>query len=69
MPEASLPVIFITSLFVGFSGALSPGPLLVLDIREAMRLGFRAGPLISLGHALLELLVVVGLVVAGYFLL
>jgi threonine/homoserine/homoserine lactone efflux protein len=59
MPDASLPVVFITSLFVGFSGALSPGPLLVLDIRESMRLGFRAGPLISLGHALLELLVVV----------
>ncbi len=59
MPDASLPVVFITSLLVGFSGALSPGPLLVLSIRESMRLGFRAGPLISLGHALLELLVVV----------
>jgi len=54
MPEASLPIIFATSFAVGFSGAITPGPLLVYSIREAIKRGFAAGPLVVLGHALLE---------------
>lgn len=61
MPLATLPLVFLTSFGVGFSGAMSPGPLLVFNISESVRRGFVAGPLVSLGHALLELAVVVAL--------
>ena len=59
MPEATLGAILTTSFLVGLSGAVAPGPLLVFNFQESLRVGFRAGPLVSLGHALLELLVVV----------
>ena len=38
-----------------------PGPLLALNIREAARRGFWAGPLLVSGHAIAELLIVVAL--------
>ena len=54
-----------TSFLVALSGALMPGPLLTLTVGEAARRGFWAGPLIIVGHALLELalvlLILVGL--------
>ncbi|MPZ97893.1 MAG: lysine transporter LysE [Dehalococcoidia bacterium] len=46
---------------VGLSGALSPGPLTVLAIREAPRRGWWAGPLATLGHGVVELALVVAL--------
>lgn len=39
---------------VGLSGALSPGPLTVLAIREGARHGWRAGPFATAGHAVAE---------------
>ncbi len=63
MPPATIPLIFATSFAVGFSGAITPGPLLVYSIRESFRRGVVAGPLVVAGHALLELVVVVGLAV------
>lgn len=53
-----------TSFIVALSGALMPGPLLTLTVGEAARRGFWAGPLIILGHALLELALVL-LLLAG----
>jgi len=47
--------IFATNLVMGFSGAMMPGPLLTVTINESARRGFKAGPLIVLGHAVLEL--------------
>jgi threonine/homoserine/homoserine lactone efflux protein len=46
---------------IGLSGALSPGPLTVLAIREAPRRGWWAGPLATLGHGVVELALVVAL--------
>jgi len=54
--------IFWTALVVGFSGAMMPGPLLTVTMGETARRGFVAGPLIVLGHAILEITLVVLLV-------
>jgi threonine/homoserine/homoserine lactone efflux protein len=52
-----------TSFIVALSGALMPGPLLTVTVGEAARRGFWAGPLIIVGHALLELALVILLLV------
>ena len=43
-----------TSFMIAFSGAVMPGPLLTITIGESVKRGARAGPLIIVGHALLE---------------
>lgn len=57
----ALIAIFFTSLVVAFSGAMMPGPLLTVTISEATRKGPLAGVLLISGHAILELLLLVGL--------
>jgi len=56
-----LAAIFATAFGVGLSGAMMPGPVLAVTIRGVAKSGFWFGPLIILGHALLELPVVLGL--------
>ncbi|MBM4034975.1 MAG: lysine transporter LysE [Planctomycetes bacterium] len=57
--------IFGSAFVIGLSGAMMPGPLLTACIGYTMERGFLAGgPLLVLGHALLELALVV-LVLAG----
>lgn len=60
MPVAFAPLlaIFSTSLLVGYSGALTPGPLLVVNISSVARGGFAAGLWVASGHAAAELAVV-----------
>ncbi len=55
----ALALLFLTSFMVGFSGAATPGPLLMVNITEVARRGFWAGPAVALGHSLLELVTVV----------
>ena len=55
---APILIIFANSFLVGFSGAVSPGPLLAFNIKETVRIGFIAGPLVVAGHSLLELVTV-----------
>lgn len=50
-----------SAFVLGFSGAMMPGPLLTVTIGESARRGFIAGPLIMIGHALLELALVLAL--------
>jgi len=61
VPEPALAALFAASFGVGFTGALMPGPLTTLAVRETMRRGFWAGPLLAAGHSLLELPLVIGL--------
>ena len=53
--------LFATSLLVGLSGAVAPGPLLTAVIGDVARTGFWTAPLLVLGHALLELVTVLAL--------
>ncbi len=60
----TLGALFLTSLAVGFSGAVSPGPLLLACLTRSARDGFRGGLFVTVGHAATELLAVV-LLLAG----
>ena len=46
------------SFAVSFGAVVSPGPVSAAIITEAPRQGWRVGPLVAFGHALLELLMV-----------
>jgi threonine/homoserine/homoserine lactone efflux protein len=50
----SIPLIFSSAFVIGLSGAMMPGPVLVATINRSARMGFKAGPLIVLGHAIIE---------------
>ena len=54
---------FLISFIVGFSGAMTPGPLLLVTISQTLKMGFIAAPLIIVGHSLLELAATAGLVI------
>lgn len=53
--------VFLISFTVAFSGALMPGPLLAGVIYESSRRGFKAGPLMILGHALAEIAMIISI--------
>jgi len=57
-----LTAIFGGSFALALSGALMPGPLLTVTVSESARTGFKAGPLLITGHALLESLLVIAIV-------
>lgn len=58
-PIVVLVGIFGTSFVLALSGALMPGPVLTVTITESSRRGFWAGPLIIVGHGILELCLVI----------
>jgi len=60
----SLLTIFAGAFVVGLSGAMAPGPVLTVTISETLKRGFKAGPMIVLGHAILEIILLV-LIVGG----
>ncbi|HEY8391444.1 MAG TPA: LysE family transporter [Capillibacterium sp.] len=51
--------IFMESLLIGYSGAVMPGSLLTYTLERSMQTGVKAGFMISLGHSLLELILVI----------
>lgn len=57
----ALLLIFTSSFVIALSGALMPGPLLTVTISESSRRGALAGPLMILGHGILELALVLAL--------
>jgi threonine/homoserine/homoserine lactone efflux protein len=54
--------IFLVSFTIALSGALMPGPLLATVIYESTKQGAKTGPLMILGHGLLEMLMLVLLI-------
>jgi len=61
MSLAALGAIFSTSFVVSLTGALAPGPVTTMAVREGVRRGFWAGPALAAGHGLIEGLMVIGL--------
>jgi len=59
-----LALIFLTAFFIAMSGALMPGPMLAVTIKESLQKGWIAGIYLSLGHGLTEI-VLIGLFVLG----
>ncbi|RJX33824.1 MAG: lysine transporter LysE [Desulfarculus sp.] len=51
-----------TSFIIGLSGAVMPGPVLAGTVTHAVRHGVLAGPLVVLGHAILEAALLLALV-------
>ncbi|MCD6137559.1 MAG: LysE family transporter [Deltaproteobacteria bacterium] len=62
-PAILLISIFGTSFLLALSGALMPGPVLTVTISESSSRGFWAGPLIIVGHGILELCLVIMLLI------
>jgi threonine/homoserine/homoserine lactone efflux protein len=58
-----LAALLVYAFGTGFSGALMPGPLLAVTVADAAANGFWAGPLLMVGHGLLELMVIAALAV------
>ncbi len=57
----NLWAIYLASMVMGFSGAMIPGPMLTVAIKESLYRGIKAGPQMVLGHALLELLLIIAI--------
>lgn len=56
--------IFTIGIAIGLTGALAPGPTLIATINASVRSGWRAGPLVSIGHIGAEIGIVL-LIIAG----
>jgi len=54
--------LLVSSFVIGLSGAVMPGPVLAVTITHAAKRGVKAGPLIVLGHGILEASLLVALV-------
>ncbi len=52
---------FLQSFAIGFSGAVTPGPMLLVTIAESAKAGAIAAVMIVAGHAFLEILATAGL--------
>lgn len=54
----NVALVALSSFVVAFSGALVPGPLFTITVSESVKRGAIAGPMIIVGHGILELLLV-----------
>jgi threonine/homoserine/homoserine lactone efflux protein len=50
--------VFLSALGIAFSGAIMPGPVLTYTIRQSLISGPKAGFIIMVGHAILEILLI-----------
>lgn len=56
--------ILVAGFIVGMTGAIVPGPLLFATIDNSLKNGWKAGPKIFIGHAVLEVLICI-LIICG----
>ncbi|HME41762.1 MAG TPA: LysE family transporter [Syntrophorhabdales bacterium] len=56
--------LFAVGFILGLTGAMAPGPLLTVTITESTKRGGHVGPLVVLGHGILEILLLI-LIVFG----
>ena len=56
---AEISLIFISALMVGFSGAIVPGPMFTVVITNSTTKGFRSVVYTVLGHAFIELIILI----------
>ena len=61
----SLLRIALSSFLIAISGDVMPGPVLTVTISESAKRGFMAGPMIVLGHGILELSLMI-LIIFGF---
>ncbi len=54
MVLAEVVSLALASFIIGFSGALVPGPVFVAVVSQATRRGMLAGPMATIGHAIME---------------
>ena len=59
MPTHSFIAVFLFSFSIAIGAVLTPGPVTTAIISQAPRLGWKTGLLVSIGHAIIELLMVV----------
>ncbi|NMA96258.1 MAG: LysE family transporter [Clostridiales bacterium] len=55
----TLWTIFASAFLIGFSGAMMPGPMLGVTIDGSLKKGWIVGPLVVLGHGVLELTLII----------
>jgi len=65
VPSDSLIAVFVFAVAVSVGAVISPGPVTAAVLSESPRYGWRVGPLVTIGHALLELIMVV-LIAIGF---
>lgn len=58
----ALALLFGSAFLIGLTGAAMPGPMLSVTLERTARYGWFAGPIIVLGHALLELVLIVAII-------
>jgi threonine/homoserine/homoserine lactone efflux protein len=60
--DTLLGVLSASAFIIGFSGALMPGPVFVSVVLQVTRRGWTSGPLIVVGHGILEFALTIALV-------
>ncbi len=60
-----LTLFILTSFGVGLSGALVPGPMLTVTVSDSVKKGFLTGPLVVLGHFIVEIILII-FILAGF---
>lgn len=61
MTDTSFFTIFVFSFILGIGAVVTPGPVSTAIVSQAPRQGWRVGPLVALGHAFLELIMVMAI--------
>ena len=59
MLPTTITGVILFSFAVGFGAVISPGPVSTAIVTQAPRHGWRTGPLVSVGHSLMEFILVV----------